>query len=245
MSEVIIIPARLQSSRLPNKLLLAATGTPLIGHTVLQALRCKRASHVIVSADDQSLLEAVRQYPVLCQLSGEFETGTERVAWTYERVRRSCTNEWFINWQADEPTLTPESVDELIGACHTEFSGAAVVTLACPATAEEANDPNTVKVVVRRDGCALYFSRSRIPYAGPVLRHIGIYAFNRRFFTWQRLCRPSVALAGERLEQLAWLEAGYSVSVLTLPSPDGGGIDVQADYDRFVQEYGRQIPSTA
>jgi len=233
MSAVVIIPARLASTRLPDKLLLAESGKPLICHTVERALQCRHVSSVIVSADDDRILTAVRDQPVICHYSGKQENGSERVAWTYRQLANKLNAEWFVNWQADEPTLSPTSVDALIMACQIEMGAAAVVTLACPASEQEATDPNTVKVVRRHDGLALYFSRSRIPYAGQALRHIGIYAFARRFFGVRRRCERS-AFDGERLEQLAWLEAGLTIGVVQLPYPDGGGIDVRADYDRFL-----------
>jgi 3-deoxy-manno-octulosonate cytidylyltransferase (CMP-KDO synthetase) len=156
-----IIPARLQSTRLPRKLLLSETGQPLIEYTWKSASRATSLSQLIVAADSEEIVAAVRKFGGECELTGEHPSGTDRIA---EVARRSCPNgEIFVNIQGDEPEIDPANIDAVVKAL-IECPTAQMATLATKMkTLEQVQASSCVKVVQGQDGRALYFSRSPIP----------------------------------------------------------------------------------
>lgn len=247
-----VIPARFASLRLPGKPLLAETGRSLIQHAVENVGRATRVADCVAATDDIRILQAVRAFGGQAVMtSPEHRCGTDRIA---EVVRRA---EWpgddlILNVQGDEPELNPAALDSLIEAMAADPT-AAIGTLACPFPAAGPNsgpgspaDPNCVKVVIRRDGRALYFSRSLIPYPrssrGAVddprrwLLHLGVYAFRAKTLleiTGGDKMSGGGLEAVESLEQLRWLEAGREVRVLVV-EPQPPGIDTPEDYRAFV-----------
>ena len=126
-----IIPARLQSSRLPEKLLLAETGKPLLQYTWEQACRAKSLAAVIVATDSEEIARAVRGFGGRVEMTGEHPSGTDRVA---EVVRRSCRDaDIVVNIQGDEPEIDPQYIDLLVKTL-TEHPGSEMSTLATPIT---------------------------------------------------------------------------------------------------------------
>lgn len=157
-----IIPARLQSTRLPRKLLLADTGRPLIQHTWDTALRARSLEAITIATDSAEIAEVVHKFGGRCELTGEHPSGTDRIA---ELVRRSFPEARIIvNVQGDEPELDPAHID-LVVQTLIEHPSAEMSTLATPITTREVRDsPSCVKVVCAANGRALYFSRSVIPH---------------------------------------------------------------------------------
>lgn len=230
-----IVPVRVGSQRLPRKALLRESGLPLFLHTVLQARKARSLCGVWVATDDDEVANeaAARDVPVL-RTSATPRTGSERVAEAAPAIDAAA----LIDIQGDWPEVHPDDLDALADQL---LSGAAVCnTLAAPLVdPARAQDPNVVKVVRGRDGNALYFSRAAIPYrrqdAGvPLLRHIGVYGFERR--TLLRI--PALPSSGldetEGLEQLRFLENGIAMQVLDAHG-DPWGIENRADYDAFLQ----------
>lgn len=238
-----IIPARLKSTRLPRKLLLAETGRPLIQHTWEATCRAKSLSEVIIAADDREIVEAVRQFGGRCEMTGEHPSGTDRIA---EIVRRCCSkSDIIVNIQGDEPEIDPAHIDQLVGLLRFD-SEVSMATLCSPITSrEQLEDPSCVKVVCGSAGQALYFSRSAIPFCrdrdtedllkteSPWKLHLGIYAYRRDFLlrltTWPQSRLEQL----EKLEQLRVLEAGETILVGEV-AHRSVGIDTPEDYARFV-----------
>jgi 3-deoxy-D-manno-octulosonate cytidylyltransferase len=245
LAYAVVIPARYGSTRLPAKALLAETGKPLVQHTAEQAARAPGVARVIVATDDDRIEAAVRQFGgEVARTDPGHESGTSRCAEVAGR-RDLDGIDVIVNVQGDEPQFEPTDLARLAQAAARP--GVDIATLAHPiATLTEANKPSLVKVVLRADGTALYFSRSPIPFdrehgraADGALGHVGIYAFRRqRLLDYVRL--PESLLAKlESLEQLRALEAGWTIAVLPAAMP-AAGIDTPEDYRRFVEATNRR-----
>lgn len=238
------IPARLASTRLPRKLLLADTGKTLLQHTWEAACRAESLADVVVAADSSEIAEAVRRFGGRCELTGEHPSGTDRIA---EVVRRSFPDSGIIvNIQGDEPEIDPASIDLMVRTL-VEFPTAQMSTLATPVRTREVRDSSScVKVVRAVDGRALYFSRSLIPFCrdadpdrllgrnSPWLLHLGLYAYRREFLLKLTELPTSPLEKLEKLEQLRALEAGAAIQV-AIVDRRAVGIDTPEDYARFVE----------
>ena len=241
-----IIPARLQSTRLPRKLLLSETGRPLIEYTWNSASRASSLGQLIVAADSDEILAAVNKFGGRCEMTGEHPSGTDRIA---EVARRSCPDgDIFVNIQGDEPDIDPANINAVVKAL-IDCPAAQMATLATRMTSlEQVHASSCVKVVRGADGRALYFSRSPIPFCRdrdpaeilaaehPWLLHIGIYAYRGNFL--QELTKlPASRLEQlEKLEQLRALEAGARIQV-AIVEHHSVGIDTPEDYARFVEKH--------
>lgn len=249
MSTVGIIPARIQSTRLPRKLLLAETGKPLLQYTWEAACAAKLLDEVIVATDSLEIAKAVKGFGGRVEMTGEHPSGTDRIA---EVARRCCPRaEILVNIQGDEPELDPDQIDEAVRTLE-QNPASEMSTLATPIRTREVLDNNSCnKVVLAENGRALYFSRSTIPHcrdgnvdellAGetPWLLHLGLYAYRRdfllRFTSWE----PSKLEKLEKLEQLRALEAGASIQVAVVERASVG-IDTPDEYARFVERQRRR-----
>lgn len=239
-----LIPARLQSTRLPRKLLLAETGKPLLQHTWETAQRATSLQEIVVAADSEEIAAAVRNFGGRCELTGEHPSGTDRIA---EVVQRSLSDaDLVVNIQGDEPELNPANIDALVAALRQQ-PDAEMATLATPLkTLEQVQATSCVKVVRAADGRALYFSRAVIPHCRdrdpaemlvaehPWLLHIGIYAYRRDFLLKLAQLPPSRLEQLEKLEQLRALEAGARIQVAVVDHRSVG-IDTPEDYAEFVK----------
>lgn len=247
MSVYGIIPARLQSTRLPRKLLLAKTGRPLIEYTWRSASRATSLGKVIVAADSDEIATTVARFGGHCELTGEHPSGTDRIA---EVAQRSCPDgEIFVNIQGDEPEIDPLNIDTVVRAL-VDCPSAQMSTLATPMKSlEQVRASSCVKVVRSADGRALYFSRAAIPFCRdrepeeilanelPWLLHLGIYAYRRDFLFGLTKLPPSRLEQLEKLEQLRALEAGARIQV-AIVEHHSVGIDTPEDYARFVERQG-------
>jgi 3-deoxy-manno-octulosonate cytidylyltransferase (CMP-KDO synthetase) len=231
MPKYIIIPARLNSQRLPRKLLKNDTGHPLIWHTVQNAKRSKVATSVIVATDSEEIMAAIKD-EVEVVMTGECASGTQRVS---SARRLLGMHGYIVNVQGDEPEVDMSCVDELFVSLERGWD---VATIATEASSEEYNNHNVVKVVTGNNDQAMYFSRSPIPHGGPQnsLKHIGVYAYSSSFLARLHTLTPSNRAASENLEQLQWLENDCKIKVLVRDMTTTG-IDTQEDYDRFVNAY--------
>jgi 3-deoxy-D-manno-octulosonate cytidylyltransferase len=232
-----VIPVRVGSQRLPGKAMLRESGMPLFLHTVLQARKAKGLAGVWVATDDDGVAAAAEEHGVpVVRTSPECRTGSERVAEAAGSIDAAA----LIDVQGDWPEVDPADLEAMADQL---LSGAAVCnTLAAPLSGEQRiQDPNVVKVVRGLQGNALYFSRAPIPYVKqgpfPVLRHIGVYGFDRT--TLLRV--PDLPSSGldqaESLEQLRFLENGVRIQVLDARG-DPWGIETRADYDAFLVRLG-------
>ncbi len=245
MRTVGIIPARLQSSRLPEKLLLNETGQPLIEYVWQVAQQCTALDEVIVATDSPRIQQAVTSFGGRAELTGEFPSGSDRVA---DIARRCCPDaDVIVNLQGDEPELEVATIESLVSTLRE--SGSEMATVAAPLSdADAIQSPDCVKVVVSDDGNALYFSRSVIPFPRgtsvadtlkataktPWLLHVGLYAYQRDFLLRLTSMAPSTLEELEKLEQLRALQTGASIAVTVIPEA-AVGIDTPEDYAAFVK----------
>ncbi len=233
MKKLIVIPARYESTRLPGKPLLEISGKSLIHLVYERASESRLKDGVIIATDDQRILDAAASFGAEAVMtSPSCKSGTDRV---FEAVKDRDAD-IIINVQGDEPFIRPDMIDLLFSVMENESLD--VATLCAPVTDDkEYADPNTVKVVLDKNGFALYFSRSPIPYlrnekSRTVLyKHIGIYGFKGKFLK-QFVSMPKSRLEeSESLEQLRILENGYRIKVLTTHY-EGFGIDTMNDLQR-------------
>ncbi len=244
-----VIPARLQSTRLPRKLLLDQTGRPLIQYVYEAARHVPELTDVLVAADSHEIAAVVQNFGGRCELTREHPSGTDRIA---EVVRRCLPDaEIVVNIQGDEPEIDPASISALVKLLNDEPT-AQMATLATPLQRiEQVEATSCVKVVRAGDGRALYFSRSVIPHCRdrdlakvlveehPWLLHIGIYAYRRNFLLQLSQLPPSPLEQLEKLEQLRALEAGARIQV-GIVEHRSVGIDTPEDYAAFVNRQSRK-----
>ncbi|MDE9444897.1 3-deoxy-manno-octulosonate cytidylyltransferase [Xenorhabdus bovienii] len=237
----VIIPARFASTRLPGKPLADIHGKPMIVRVMERAIR-SGANRVIVATDNQAVFDAVTAADgEACMTSAHHHSGTERLAEVIDRYQ-FADDEIIVNVQGDEP-LIPEQIIKQV-ADNLAESDAGMATLAVQIQdAEEAFNPNTVKVVMDAQGYALYFSRATIPWerdrfmqsketvGDNFLRHIGLYAYRagfiRRYVQWA----PSPLESIEMLEQLRVLWYGEKIHVAKALQAPGAGVDTPEDLE--------------
>lgn len=233
---IAIIPARWGSTRFPGKPLACRTGRPLVQHVYEAASAARRVCQVIVATDDQRIADAVRGFGGHVEMTrGDHPNGTSRLA----QVAAGLDAAIIVNVQGDEPEIDPGLID--LAAATVERSGCPVATVASPfEPGEDPADPNIVKVVLDRDGHALYFSRARIPHpmnpGPPPLKHVGLYAYTRDFLLAYPGLPPTPLEEAERLEQLRVLEHGHRIAVAVARAAHHG-IDTPAQYDAFVRRW--------
>jgi 3-deoxy-manno-octulosonate cytidylyltransferase (CMP-KDO synthetase) len=241
MNAIAIIPARYASTRLPGKPLLDQTGKPLIQHVVEAVTSASSIQRIVVATDDSRIADAVEAFGGNCVMTrADHPSGTDRIAESAEKLGLK-DDDIVVNVQGDEPEMPGACVDQLVEL----LAGGdwAIATLATPLSDDEADDPNKVKVALRHDGRALYFSRSRIPFDRDLSRevryllHLGIYAYRVAFLKRYAALPPTPAEQAEKLEQLRALESGFDIAV-GLTDYRGGGIDTPADYEAFVSRRG-------
>ncbi len=223
MGAVVIIPARLGASRLPNKPLVELAKLPLIVHTWRQATK-SGCDQVVVAADDPTIVEAITEAGGEARLTApDHASGTDRVA----EVARTLSHDIVVNLQGDEPFIDPRDIDQLVAALQTGNHD--IATLQRPlAQAHEHEDPNVVKVSTDAEGNAVRFSRSSLDHAK---RHLGVYAYQRRALEAFCAAPPSPDEKIHRLEQLRALDLGLSIRVLDAHT-EARGIDTPEDLDR-------------
>ena len=218
MNPIVVIPARMASTRLPGKPLAEIAGVPMIVRVWRQAVAAN-VGPVVVAAAEREIADAVEKAGGKAILAGEdLPSGTDRVFAALKSVDRQEDHDIVVNLQGDLPALDPGAIRAVLDALVT--TGADIATLAAeiddPA---DYDNPSVVKPVVvwdvsGRRGRALYFTRARAPYGdGPLFHHIGIYAFKRASLA-RFVALPASALEKrEKLEQLRALEAGMSIAV--------------------------------
>jgi 3-deoxy-manno-octulosonate cytidylyltransferase (CMP-KDO synthetase) len=247
MSTLIVIPARLKATRLPDKPLADIAGEPMIAHVWRRAVEAK-CGPVIVVADDEAICEAVRLVGGEALMTRpDHQSGSDRIFEAVSRIDPEGEIETIVNLQGDLPTLDPRLVRACLGAL--DDSAADIGTIAATITrVEERTDPNVVKVVGSPLGSrvlrALYFTRAAAPYGdGPLYHHIGIYAYRRAALARFVSLPPSPLETREKLEQLRALEAGMRIHVAlvdTVPL----GVDTPPDLARARQLLAKQASAS-
>ncbi len=229
---IAIVPARYASTRLPGKPLVDIAGIPMVIR-VLQGIYSS-VDRAVAATDDKRIMDIVKKAGFEAVYTGEAASGTQRVFDAWKLL--GYPGETIINVQGDEPLVKEHWINSLVSVPSEKNR---VVTLAHEVSAESAKSPDSVKVVLNESHEALYFSRYPVPYgADNVLEHIGIYSFSPESL------RNCVAAGNtrlsriERLEQLAWLERGLSITVVT-GEFNGIGVDTKEDLERAVEYFSK------
>jgi len=245
---VVIIPARLTSTRLPNKPLADLAGKPMVVR-VAERAQLSGAGLVVVACDDASIVDACQQYAIKAYLTRtDHQSGTDRIAEVAEKLHLP-DDTVIVNVQGDEPLIDPV----LITATAMQIRpGVEMSTAAHPiASAEEAFNPNVVKVVLDKFGRALYFSRATIPWHRDafsvsqktlpadyrVYRHIGLYAYTHAFLKKYATLEMAPLEQVEVLEQLRVLWNGFPIAVHISSDTPLAGVDTPEDLQRVRQYY--------
>lgn len=244
----VVIPARMASSRLPNKPLVDLAGLPMVVR-VAQRAQMSLAHQVVVAADDESIVQACQAHGIEALLTRQdHASGSDRLAQACQLLGLS-DDTVVVNVQGDEPLIEPALINE-VARVLADRPGASMSTAAhAIASVSEFCNPNVVKVVLDAQQMALYFSRAPIPWwrdawAGgsfselpspAPLRHIGIYAYRAGFLAQFPTLAPAPLESLESLEQLRALWHGHRIAVhVTLDAP-GPGVDTPEDLVRVRQ----------
>jgi 3-deoxy-manno-octulosonate cytidylyltransferase (CMP-KDO synthetase) len=247
---IVVIPARFESTRLPGKVLADIAGKPMIQWVVEKAQQ-SGASKVIVATDNDDVANVVESFGgEVCKTRADHQSGTERLAEVMQTYAFS-TDEIIVNVQGDEPFIPPENIAQVANNLASQKAGpqqALMSTLAITIdSAEEAFNPNAVKVLTDKDGYALYFSRATIPYDRErfintseisnigdfYLRHVGIYAYRAGFINDYVNWPTSQLEQIEALEQLRVLYQGERIHVAVASSNvPVEGVDTPEDLEK-------------
>lgn len=237
MKLIAVIPARLESTRLPRKILADIQGKPMLWHVWSRVRQVSRLDAVYVATDSELIADEVRSWGGVAYLtSPECRSGTERIASLLPQVEA----DFILNVQGDEPLVDPDMIDALVQR-WMEDQPELVTSVYRINTFEELTSPNVVKVTRTSNGQALYFSRQPIPFVrdvpeekwldiAPYWGHVGVYGYRRDLLEIYPGLPESKLETAEKLEQLRFLEAGYSFqTVETNYRP--AAVDTQADLD--------------
>ena len=236
MKPVIVIPARMASTRLPGKPLADICGLPMIVRVWRQAMAAKLGP-VVVAVAEREIADAIEKAGGIAVMTDtDLPSGSDRVFQALEKFDETHKHDVVVNLQGDLPALDPDSIRAVADALAA--TGADIGTLAAeiedPA---DGDNPNATKAVVTWDvtgkrGRALYFTRARAPYGdGPLYFHIGIYAYTRDALSRFVKLPPSALEKREKLEQLRALEAGMSIAVARVDSVPLS-VDTPADLEK-------------
>ena len=231
MKTIAVIPARLASTRLPRKMLRQIAGQTLLGRVYEGVRSSPLLNDVIVATDSEEIMQVCRQHGWNARMTSlAHRSGTERV----REISDSVAADVYLNIQGDEPLTRADHITTLL--LLMKDPDIRVGTLKTPASSEDINNPNAVKVVTDAAGKALYFSRATIPYdrdgGNPsYFKHLGFYAYRKAAL--DRFCAlPESSLEhSERLEQLRFLENGISIHVAETLY-DTVGVDTEEDLRR-------------
>jgi 3-deoxy-manno-octulosonate cytidylyltransferase (CMP-KDO synthetase) len=245
---LVVIPARLQSTRLPDKPLADIAGAPMIVHVWRRAMAAE-VGRVVVATDSEEIMRVVRDVGGEAVMTrADHASGSDRVFEAVSHVDPEGDSEIILNLQGDLPTLEPHLVRDCLAPLNDK--GPEITTIAAEITvAEERTNPNVVKVVGTpiagaRRLRALYFTRATAPHGeGPLYHHIGIYGYRRSALERFVSLRPSPLETRERLEQLRALENDMRIDV-TLVDTIPLGVDTPHDLARARQLFADQAPGT-
>ncbi len=224
-----VIPARLQSQRLPRKMLREIAGKPLLAWTYEAAAACPQLDEVVIAVDSDEVAALCEENHWPYRMTAPtLPSGTDRL----HAVAQVVPADLYVNIQGDEPLITPGHLDALLAPFCNPSIDVSTLKVACDQV--EIANPHIVKVVTALDGRALYFSRAAIPFdrdrAGsiPYWRHVGLYAYRREALNHFAALQPSPLEQIEKLEQLRLLENGISLHVSEITEATTG-VDTEED----------------
>jgi len=227
----VIIPARHASTRFPGKPLADLAGKPMVVH-VCERAKKSGAAAVHVATDDERIAEAVRAHGhSVVMTRADHPSGTDRLAEAAKKLKLR-DSDVVVNVQGDEPLIAPKLIAQVARLLEKKKAS---MSTACHEIHGDATNPNVVKVVLDREGYALYFSRSQIPYpreAGAIVyRHAGIYGYRVSFLKKYARLRPAPLEKSEALEQLRALWHGFRIAVVVSETEIPPGVDTPQDLD--------------
>jgi 3-deoxy-manno-octulosonate cytidylyltransferase (CMP-KDO synthetase) len=244
----VVIPARLASSRLPNKPLADIAGLPMVVRVAKRAL-LSQATQVVVAADDESIVQACQAHGVQVLLTRQDHvSGSDRLAEACQMLGLA-DDALVVNVQGDEPLMRPDLINDVARVLIDRPEASMSTAAHAIESLEDFTNPNVVKVVMDARQMALYFSRAPIPWwrdgqsdsgikdlPNPApLRHIGIYAYRAGFLGLFPQLSPAPIESMESLEQLRALWHGYRIAVHVTSEAPGPGVDTPEDLARVRQ----------
>lgn len=247
VSAIAIIPARYQSSRLPGKALAEIGGRTMIEHVYRRTSSARSLASVIVATDDDRIRQAVMAFGGEAVLTATtHKSGTDRIA----EVAAGLGCDLVVNVQGDEPLIEPAMIDEAVAPFDADPLLPMSTLRRRIADPAEALNPNVTKVVVDREGHAMYFSRAPIPFAregcppAPVWRHVGLYVYRRECLLRLATLPPTAMEQSEALEQLRALEYGIRIKVVET-AYDSIGVDTAEDLERVRAQLARHVSAAS
>ena len=237
---LVVIPARLGSTRLPRKPLADIGGKPMVVR-VAERAKHSLAQSVVVATDSAEIEAACNAHRIECLLtSPDHPTGTDRLAEVAQLLKLPA-NTLLVNVQGDEPLIPPELINQ-VAQTLANNPQCAISTIAVPITEKsEIDNPNVVKVALNHANEAMYFSRAPIPFVRDAqsaqkiehLRHLGIYAYRADFLQAYAKLEPAPPEQAEALEQLRALWNGYRIAVHIASEAPPAGVDTPEDLERI------------
>ncbi len=238
MSVIVAIPARLESTRFPRKVLADINGHPMLWHVFQGVAKAKTVNDIWVVTDSHEVKEVVTSWGAKALMTRpDCPSGTARIASVIDQLEADTV----INVQGDEPLISGEVIDLVAEALENSEAPVAtpVFRISDP---EEVNNPNLVKVVRDAKGLALYFSRSAIPHvrdvdpsdwlsAAPFWGHVGVYAYRRQVLADFPKFPEGQLEGAEKLEQLRLMEAGLSIQTVEVEYRSRG-VDTPEDLEQ-------------
>ena len=227
-----VVPARLNSTRLPQKILADLNGKPLIAHVMGRALEAKSLDKVILAVDSEETIKALEKYDFdMVLTSSDHVSGTDRIAEVIEEIPDA---EIIINIQGDEPLIEADVIDSLVDSFNDSTVNISTI-VSTKLTVSDLLNPNVVKAIVNEYQDAIEFKRNIFDLEiGGVYRHVGIYGFRRESLISFNKLHPSVREIESRLEQLRALDNGMSIRA-TVTNYDSHSVDTQADLDKVAR----------
>ena len=230
-----LIPARLASTRLPNKPLADIHGWPMIQHVWERAGQASVLSEVAIATPDDEIVRAVETFGGRAvRTLASHRSGTDRLA-EAATLMGLKDRDIVVNIQGDEPLLDPAAIDRVVQVLQTDRD-LPMSSLMCPCPYHDLDNPACVKVVCAQNDNALYFSRARIPFSRPstgatVFQHVGLYAYRRHFLAMFANLPATPLEMTESLEQLRVLEHGYPIRMARIATAPIG-VDTEEDLER-------------
>ena len=227
-----VVPARLNSVRLPRKILADLNGKPLIVHVMERALEAKSLDKVILAVDSEETIKTLEQYNFdMVLTSSDHVSGTDRIAEVIDEIPDA---EIIINIQGDEPLIEADVIDSLVDSFNDSTVNISTI-VSTKLTVSDLLNPNVVKAIVNEYQDAIEFKRNIFDLEiGGVYRHVGIYGFRRKSLIAFTRLDPSVREVESRLEQLRALDNGMPIRA-TVTNYDSHSVDTQADLDKVAR----------
>ena len=238
MRSLVIIPARLNSTRFPEKPLININGKTMIQRVYEQVKKCKAATDIIIATDDTKIYDHIKSFngSVIMTLKSHL-SGTDRCSEVVKKINKKY--DVVINVQGDEPIINPKQITNVINSFVD--TGNEIVTLAKKISSHKIiEDPNTVKVIFNEDMIATSFYRTQKKLPSTSYKHIGIYGFKSEILS--QICKLpfSENEVKNKLEQLRWLDNGYQIKIAKTDF-DSIAIDTKEDLKNLLDNYSNQL----